>query len=80
MSLLLNQVGDEERKFTSERNDYKGGEICGDLLEEEILHQSKSAEKVLITESMIVALLFGEENWSQIFYIYEFSSENLTTK
>ena len=65
MSLLLNQVGDEERKFTSERNNYKGGEICGDFLEEEILHQSKSSEQVLLTEYMIFASVFGGENWSE---------------
>ena len=29
MSLPLNQVGEEEGSFTSERNNYKGGERCG---------------------------------------------------
>ena len=33
MSLPLNQVGEAEINFISERNNFKGGEICGDLLE-----------------------------------------------
>ena len=37
MSLTLNKVGEEEGNFTSEINNCKGDEICGDLLEEELL-------------------------------------------
>ena len=48
MSLLLNKVGEEEGNFTSEVNNYKGGEICGDLLEEEILCCIKASEQVII--------------------------------
>ena len=33
VSLTLNQVSEEEVRFTSERNNCKGGERCGDLLE-----------------------------------------------
>ena len=49
MSLPLNQVDNKEGNFTSEKNIFKGGERCVDLLEEEIIHRSKSAEKVVIT-------------------------------
>ena len=49
MSLPLNQEGKKEGNFTSEINNFKGGERCVDLLEEEIIHRSKSAEKVVIT-------------------------------
>ena len=43
MPLSLNQVGKEEGNFSSERNNYKGGERCGDHLEEDILHSNKAA-------------------------------------
>ena len=42
MSLPLNKVDEEEGIFTPERNNCKGGEIYGDLLDEEILRYSKS--------------------------------------
>ena len=59
MSLPLNQVGEEEVKFTSERNNCKGGERCGDLLEEVLLCLIKDPEQVVITESLLVASVFG---------------------
>ena len=34
MSLPLNKVGEEEGNFTSDRNNWKGGERCGALIEE----------------------------------------------
>ena len=37
MSLPLNEVGEEEGNFTSEINNCKGGERCGDILEGELL-------------------------------------------
>ena len=55
MSLPLNQVGKEEGNFTSEINNFKGGERCGDLLEEGLLSFSKSVEQVVITASLLVA-------------------------
>ena len=61
----MNQVGEEERNFTSERNNYKGGDIYGDILEEEISRRSKAAEQVVITESLIVASVFGKEKWAE---------------
>ena len=43
----------------------QGGEICGDLLEEEILRHSKASEQVVITASLLFASVFGEKNWSE---------------
>ena len=34
--LPLDQVGEKEGNYTSERNNFNGGEICGDLVEEEL--------------------------------------------
>ena len=65
VSLPLNQVGKEEGKFASEINSCKGSERCGDLLEEELVRRSKSDEKVFITESLLVASVFGGENWDE---------------
>ena len=41
MSLPLNQLGEEELNVTSERNNCKGFDRCGDLLEENLLRNSK---------------------------------------
>ena len=60
MSLLLNQVGEEEESLTSERNNCKGGERCGELIEDELLCQSKDYEQVVTTASLIVDSVFGE--------------------
>ena len=65
MSLPSNQVGKEEGNFTSERNNFKGGGRCCELLEDDILRRSKADEQVVITESLLVASLSGEENWSE---------------
>ena len=65
ISLPLNKIDKEEVKFTSERNNCKGCKICGDVLEDEILHQSEAAETLEITESLIVPSVFGKENWSE---------------
>ena len=54
MPLPLDQVGEKEGNYTSERNNFNEGEICGDLVEEEILRHSKSAEQVVITSSLLV--------------------------
>ena len=62
MSLTLNLVCKKEGRFTSERNNYKGGDIYGDILEEDISRRSKAAEQVVITSSLLVASLCGEEN------------------
>ena len=62
MSLPLNKVGKEEGNFTSERNNCKGGERCGGLLEEELLSISKDSEYVVIAEYLLVASVFGTEN------------------
>ena len=67
MSLHLNQVGEEEGYFTSERYNCKGGERCVKLLEEYILRHSKAAEQVVITEYMIFDSFFGEEKWAEGF-------------
>ena len=61
----MNQVGEEEGNFTSERNNCKGGEIYGNLLEDELLHQSKDSEQVFITASLLVVSVFGWENWNE---------------
>ena len=42
MFLPLNQVGEEEGNFTSEINNFKGGEICFDLLKDELLRRNKA--------------------------------------
>ena len=47
-------------KFTSERNIFKGVEICGDLLEEKLLRRIKAAEQVVVIASLIFASVFGE--------------------
>ena len=65
MSLPLNQVGEEEGKFASEINNYKGFQRCGDLLEYNILRCSKAAKHVVFTSYMIVSSVFGEENWAE---------------
>ena len=65
MSQLLNQVGEEEVYYTSKRNNFKGGEIFGDLLEEDILLLSKDAEQVVVTASLLVALVFGDKKWAE---------------
>ena len=65
MSLPLNQVGEEKGNFTSERNNCKVGGICVNLLEDDILGHSKDAEQVFITEYLLVASVFGEENWAE---------------
>ena len=65
MSLPLNQVDEVERNFNSDRNNYKGVERCGDLLGEEILSLSKAAEQVVITAYLLVASVFGDENWAE---------------
>ena len=65
ISLPLNQVGEEEGNFTSERNNCKVGGICVNLLEDDILGHSKDAEQVFITEYLLVASVFGEENWAE---------------
>ena len=62
MPLPLNQVGEEEGDFTSERNNQKRSDICGELHEHKILILSKDAEQVVITASLIVALVFGDGN------------------
>ena len=62
MSLPLNQLGEEEGNFTSERNNWKGGERCGELLTEKLLRLSKDDKKVLITAYIIIASVFGKEN------------------
>ena len=67
MSLPLNKVGEEEGNFTSEINNCKGDEICGDLLEEELLRRSKDVEQVVITSSLLVASVFGEGKWSYVY-------------
>ena len=67
MSLPLNQLGKEELNFTSERNTFKVGTRCGDLLEEELLRCSKASEQVVLTSSFLVALVFYEENWSEVY-------------
>ena len=67
MSLPLNQVGKEGVNFTSKRNNWKEGERCGDLLEEELLRHSKAAEQVLITLSLLIDSLFGEEDWDEVY-------------
>ena len=41
--LPFNQVGEEEGGFISERNNFKGIDRCGDLLEEEILSRGKAS-------------------------------------
>ena len=61
MSLPMNQVGAEEGNFTSEKNNCKGGEICGDLLEDDVIHHSKAAEQVFVKAYLPVASVFGEE-------------------
>ena len=55
MSLILNQVSEEEVKFTSERNNCKGGERCGCLLDEDILNHTKASEQVVVTAYLLFA-------------------------
>ena len=62
MSLPLNEVGEEEGKFTSERNNCKGGENCGYLLEYEILLHIKPSEQVVLTSSLLFASVVDKEN------------------
>ena len=62
ISLPLNQLGKEEGNFTSERNNFKGGGICVDLLGDEILRISKDYEQVVVTAYLIIASVFGKEN------------------
>ena len=56
----MNQVGEEEEKFISERNICKGGERFGEILEEEILHCSDTAEKVVIAAYLLFASVFSK--------------------
>ena len=63
MSLSLNQVGEKEGNFTSERNNSKGGERCGDILEDELLCCSKASEHMATTSSILVDSVFCGENW-----------------
>ena len=65
MSLPLDKVGEEEGNLASDRNNFKGGERCGDVLGEEILRCSKFDEQVVITAYLLVASLFGKENWAE---------------
>ena len=65
MSLPLNKLVQEEGNFTSERNNCKGGERCGDLLEEELLRRSKAAKNVVIKAYLLVASVLGEEKWTE---------------
>ena len=44
MSLPLNQVGEEEGNFDSERNNFKGGDKCIEFLEEGVLRHIRSVE------------------------------------
>ena len=60
MSPNFNEIGKEEGNVTSERNNSKGEDRCDDILEEELLRRSKA----VITASLIVDSLFGEENCS----------------
>ena len=60
MSLPMNQVGEEKGNFTSERNNCKGGERFGEILEKEILHCSNNAEKVVITAYLLFASVFSK--------------------
>ena len=43
----------------------RGGEICGDLFEEELLRCSNSYERLFITTSLLFASFFGVENWAE---------------
>ena len=44
MSLPLNQAVEEEGKFISEINIYKGGGRCCDIIEDELLSHSNDSE------------------------------------
>ena len=57
-------MGKEEENFTSKINNCKGGGRCADLFEEEILRLSKASEHIVITASLLVALVFVEEKWA----------------
>ena len=59
MSLTLNKVGEKEGNFTPERNNFRGGERCCDLYEEELSRCSKASEHVVITQSLLVDSVFN---------------------
>ena len=65
MSLPLNKVVKEEGNVTSERNNCKEVERCGDILEEDLLRSTMAAEQVVNTASLIFASVFVEGNWSE---------------
>ena len=50
--LPLNQVVKGEGNFTSNRNNFKGGGRCGDLIEEELFVNDVIADKNVVTKIM----------------------------
>ena len=68
MSLPLIQAGKEEGNFTSEINIYNRVDTCGEILEEDILSHSKASEEVFITEYLLVASVFEEKKWSELYF------------